>query len=158
MGISKEVYEAVGGFPKTRMHPGEDMVFTIEIMRKGFKTRLLEEAFVYHKRRTSLSKFKKQVFNFGYTRVIISKLYPETFKIFYTFPSLFVAGNLVLLILGIFYPIFFIPLGLYIFSIFIDALRIEKNLSVAFMSIATSLTQILGLWYRFFLNHGGISM
>lgn len=142
MGISREVYESVGGFPKTRMHPGEDMVFTIEIMRKGFKTRLFEDAFVYHKRRTSISKFKKQVFNFGYTRIIISKLYPETFKIFYAFPSLFILGNLFLLLLGIFWRPAWYPLAFYIILIFLDALRTEKNISTAFLSIATSLTQL----------------
>ncbi len=142
MGISKAVYEKVGGFPKTKMHPGEDMVFTIEIMRNGFNTKLLEDAYVYHKRRTSLVKFKKQVFNFGYTRVIISKLYPETFKIFYAFPSLFIIGNLALLALGIFFPIFFIPITLYVALLFLDSLAKEKNAKVAFLSIATSLTQL----------------
>jgi glycosyltransferase involved in cell wall biosynthesis len=142
MGISREVFEKVGGFPNTRMHPGEDMVFTIDIMREGFKTRLFEDAFVYHKRRTSLAKFKKQVFNFGYTRVIISKLYPETFKIFYAFPSLFIIGNILLLILGIVYPIFFIPLAAYILLLFLDSLIRERSIYVAFLSIATSLTQI----------------
>jgi GT2 family glycosyltransferase len=124
------------------MHPGEDMVFTIEIMRKGFKTKLFENAFVYHKRRTSLAKFKKQVFNFGYTRVIISKLYPETFKIFYTFPSLFVLGNLGLLILGLFFPPALIPICLYVLLLFLDSLFREKSIAVAFISIATSLTQL----------------
>lgn len=142
MGISREIFNKVGGFPKTKMHPGEDMVFTIDIMRNGFKTRLLEDAYVFHKRRTSLPKFKKQVFNFGYTRVIISKLYPETFKIFYAFPTLFILGNLLLLILGVLNPIFFLPLTVYIFLIFLDSLINEKSLSVAFLSIATSLTQI----------------
>lgn len=142
MGISREVYDKVGGFPKTKMHPGEDMVFTIEIMRAGFKTKLLEDAYVFHKRRTSLAKFKKQVFNFGYTRVIISKLYPETFKIFYVFPSLFILGNIALLLIGILYPIFFLPLSAYVVLLFIDSLFKEKNLKVAFFSIATSLTQL----------------
>ncbi|MEQ8359609.1 MAG: glycosyltransferase [Cytophagales bacterium] len=142
MGISKEVFEKVGGFPKTKMHPGEDMVFTIEIMRKGFKTKLLEDAYVFHKRRTSLAKFKKQVFNFGYTRVIISRLYPETFKIFYVFPSLFILGNLALLALGFYKPVFFTPISLYIVLLFLDALLKEKKPSVAFLSIATSLTQL----------------
>lgn len=142
MGISKEVFQNVGGFPKTRMHPGEDMVFTIEIMRKGYKTRLLEDAYVFHKRRTSLAKFKKQVFNFGYTRVLISNLYPETFKIFYTFPSIFILGNLMLLLLGLYHPIFFLPLASYLSLIFLDALRTEKRISVAFISIATSITQL----------------
>ena len=94
LGFSKAVYEDTGGFPVTTMHPGEDMVFTIEVIKRGFETRLVHEAYVFHKRRISFKKFYKQVFGFGKTRYIISKHYPETFKIFFLFPSLFAIGTI----------------------------------------------------------------
>ena len=59
MGISKQVFENTGGYKITRM--GEDIEFSIRIINSGFKTALIQDAFVYHKRRSSLSQFYKQL-------------------------------------------------------------------------------------------------
>ena len=55
MGLSRQVYEKVGGFTITRM--GEDIIYTISIIEQGFKTGLIAEAYVYHKRRTNFRQF-----------------------------------------------------------------------------------------------------
>jgi glycosyltransferase involved in cell wall biosynthesis len=96
MGVTRDACLSVGGFPVTRMHPGEDMVFSIELIKRGFRSGLIPSAFVYHKRRTTLGRFYRQVYGFGKTRYIISRVYPETFMIFYLFPALFVAACLIL--------------------------------------------------------------
>jgi len=64
MGISKQVFEKTRGYKLTRM--GEDIEFSIRVINSGFKTALIESAFVYHKRRTSLSQFYKQLHFFGF--------------------------------------------------------------------------------------------
>jgi cellulose synthase/poly-beta-1,6-N-acetylglucosamine synthase-like glycosyltransferase len=126
------------------MHPGEDMVFAIELIKRGYKTKLFKNAFVYHKRRNTLKSFFKQVFRFGKTRNIISKIYPETFKIFHIAPTVFVFGVFFLLSISFLYIFSLIPILLYILIIFTDSLIKNKKISVAFLSVLTSHIQLFG--------------
>ncbi|RKD96987.1 glycosyltransferase [Marinifilum flexuosum] len=143
LGFSKAVYENTGGFPVTTMHPGEDMVFAIEVIKRGFETRLVSDVYVFHKRRISFKKFYKQVFGFGKTRYIISKHYPETFKIFFLFPSLFVLGTIGSLLLGlILHQVFAFPILLYTFLVFADALTKNKSIKISIKALAASYVQI----------------
>ena len=59
MGISRAVYEKTKGYIITGM--GEDIEFSIRVQANGFSTGLIEEAYVFHKRRTSFSQFWKQL-------------------------------------------------------------------------------------------------
>ena len=59
MGLSKKAFEATSGFGN--IHPGEDPDLSIRLNKLGFKTVLISKAYVYHKRRISLSKFYHQV-------------------------------------------------------------------------------------------------
>lgn len=145
LGFSKKVYENTGGFPVTTMHPGEDMVFAIEVIKRGFETRLVRDAYVFHKRRISFKKFYKQVFGFGKTRYIISKHYPETFKIFFLFPSIFTLGTIGALILGMaIHRIFAFPVLLYATLVLFDAISKSKSLKIGFISLAASFVQLFG--------------
>lgn len=151
MGFSKQVFEATGGFPEIPINPGEDIILSIEILKKGFKTKLINGAYVFHKRKATIKKFFKQLFNFGFVRYPISLLYPDTFKIFFIIPSLFVAGNIFLIILAIFiHYLFLLPAVLYILLIFIDSLIKNKNLKVALLSVLTSFIQLSGYGAGFF--------
>lgn len=149
MGISDEVIQKTGGFPITKMHPGEDMVLSIEIIRNNFKTRLIKDAFVYHKRRTSLKQFYTQVYRFAKTRVIMSKIYPETFKIFFVFPTLFVLGSVLLILLSVVSWVFLLPLVLFVVMVFLESLIRNKNAGVALLSIITSFVQLFGYGWGF---------
>jgi glycosyltransferase involved in cell wall biosynthesis len=144
MGVKRSVFIEMGGFPITKMHPGEDMVFAIELIKRGYKTKLFKNAFVYHKRRNTLKSFFKQVFRFGKTRNIISKIYPETFKIFHIAPTVFVFGVFFLLSISFLYIFSLIPILLYILIIFTDSLIKNKKISVAFLSVLTSHIQLFG--------------
>jgi GT2 family glycosyltransferase len=154
MGISREAFATVGGYPETRMHPGEDMVLSIELIRSGFKAGLIREAYVYHKRRTSLRKFFKQVYGFGKTRYIISQAYPETFRIFYLLPSLFLAGCFALVVLAVLFSAWFLlPLGLWLLMVLTDSVFRTRSLSTGLVSVAASAIQMsaygtgfLGAW------------
>jgi glycosyltransferase involved in cell wall biosynthesis len=144
MGVSREAFERIGGFPVTKMHPGEDMVFSIEIIRQGLKTTLIREAFVYHKRRNTLKSFFRQVRLFGKTRVVISKFYPETFKIHFFAPSIFTLGTAVLLVLTYFNTIWVLPIIFYCILIFTDSFIENQKTDVALLSVVTSFVQLIG--------------
>ncbi|MTI21231.1 glycosyltransferase [Fulvivirga sp. RKSG066] len=152
MGISAEVFEKTKGYKITRM--GEDIEFSIRIIEGGFKTGLIEEAYVYHKRRTSLSQFYNQLHFFGRARINISRFYPEEIKLVHLFPAVFTAGFLALwLVPLVSFSLFYVGLGLlavYYFLIFVDSLSKNKSLAVAILSIATSFTQLFAYGIGFF--------
>lgn len=143
MGLSKTAFEKTNGF--SDMRAGEDIDLTFRLWEAGFETQLIEVAFVYHKRRNSIASFFKQTFSFGTARPKLNKKYPETAKLTYWFPSLFIIGfdlSILLLIFGYwqlaaFYVVYFI-------LIYSDASIRNKDFRVGFLSIFTSLTQFMG--------------
>ena len=142
-GLSKIAFEKTQGFSK--MKNGEDIDLTFRLWENEFETQLLEKAFVYHKRRSSLKQFFKQTHGFGTARPILNKKYPQTAKLTYWFPSLFMIGFALSIILTIFgfSPILYFY-GVYFSLIWIDSLFKSKNVSVAFLSLVASLTQFIG--------------
>ena len=60
MGIKKKVYEKIGGMNALRH--GQDMEFSNRIYTAGFKILYFDDVKVFHKRRTNLKKFFKQIF------------------------------------------------------------------------------------------------
>ena len=143
LGLSKKAFEKTKGFSK--MKNGEDIDLTFRLWENGFETQLIENAFVYHKRRSSIKQFFKQTFGFGTARPILNRKYPQTSKLTYWFPSLFIAG----LSLGFLGFLFGFPqllyfYGFYFILIFIDSLFQNKNIQVAFLSVITTLTQFFG--------------
>lgn len=148
MGISKEVFEKTKGFSPMRF--GEDIDFSLRIVKSGFKTVLIKDAFVFHKRRTNFRQFYKQVFNSGIARINLYKRHPESLKIVHIFPFLFTIGSISLIILSIFYLLFIIPLIFYIFVVFLDSTLKNKNLYVGLLSIITSFIQLFGYGLGFF--------
>jgi glycosyltransferase involved in cell wall biosynthesis len=143
LGLSQTAFKITKGFSK--MKNGEDIDLTFRLWENGFKTQLIEKAFVYHKRRSTIQQFFKQTFGFGTARPILNRKYPETAKPTYWFPSLFILGLDFSIILAVFgYNILLYFYGFYFVLIFLDSLFQNKNLYVAFLSIFTSLTQFLG--------------
>ena len=143
MGISKEVYDKVGGYKNMI---GEDIDLSIRIKAAGFKTTLIKEAFVYHKRRVSLAKFFRQVNTFGKGRVLLQHTHPGSLKIVHLLPASFVVGTILLILLSLIFwnAWFLLPVGIYILSIFIESLIKNKKIFVAFLSIAASFIQLSG--------------
>lgn len=90
MGISKEVYDKTGGFKFERY--AEDIEFSLRMKKLGYKVGYINDAFVYHKRRTNFKQFFWQVFNFGRGRVLVNNAHPGAIKITHWFPSLFLLG------------------------------------------------------------------
>lgn len=91
MGIRKSLYEKLGGFSEMRF--GEDIDFSIRIYESGATCRLFPEAWVWHKRRTDLKKFFKQVHNSGIARINLTKRHPGTLKLVHLLPTVFTLGT-----------------------------------------------------------------
>ena len=96
MGIRKDIYMALGGFSKMRF--GEDIDFSIRIFKGGYSCRLFPKAWVWHKRRTDLKKFFRQVHNSGIARINLYKKYPESLKLVHLLPMVFTVGTILLLL------------------------------------------------------------
>ncbi|HNW67239.1 MAG TPA: glycosyltransferase [Bacteroidales bacterium] len=143
MGMSKEVFQKVGGYKDMI---GEDIDLSIRIKQAGFTTQLFPEAQVFHKRRVNLKKFFKQVNTFGKARLLLKKLHPSSLKLVHLLPMSFVLGNCLLLLLAaIFCSLWFLlPIGIFILAIFMESLIKNKKISIAFLSIITSYTQLFG--------------
>lgn len=146
MGISKQVYERTKGYKITRM--GEDIEFSIRIINAGFKTGLITDAFVYHKRRTSLTQFYKQLHFFGRARVNVNRLCPGELKGVHLLPSFFVLGILFLLLFAFMNPLLFYTgaatLTLFAFALFMDASFQNKSLKIGLLSVVAAFTQLIG--------------
>ena len=149
LGIRREAYLALGGFSKTRFSKmslyGEDIDFSIRIYKAGYSCRLFPEAWVWHKRRTDFRRFWRQVYNSGYARVNLWRMYPEALKPVHALPSLFTIGVAGLVVLAPFTCGWsLVLLLLYALLILIDSSIQSKSLKVGFLAIAAVFVQLIG--------------
>ena len=149
LGISREAYLALGGFSKTRFSKmslyGEDIDFSIRIYKAGYSCRLFPEAWVWHKRRTDFRKFWRQVYNSGYARINLWRMYPEALKPVHALPSLFTIGVAGLVVLAPFTcGLSLVLLLLYALLILVDSSIQSKSLKVGFLAIAAVFVQLIG--------------
>lgn len=149
MGISKRVFKETKGYKIPFM--GEDLEFSTRIIKMGYQTALIPEAFVYHKRRTDLIKFFKQLKYFGRARINLTRFHPEQIKIIHLFPLAFSLGLFASgLLLGLWPAVglsFMMIYGLYFSLIFMESLIANRALSVAFLTPLATLLQMTGYGY-----------
>ncbi|MEX0769352.1 MAG: glycosyltransferase [Balneolaceae bacterium] len=157
MGISREVFQETGGYRIPRM--GEDIEFSIRILKSGFKAVLIRDAYVYHKRRANLLQFFRQVHFFGRARINIRNYYPDEVNFIHSLPALFTVGMAVLGILLIADPGHFLFLALfpalYFLAIFLHAYGREKNLPIAGLSILSAGVQLFAYGSGFIREWAG---
>jgi GT2 family glycosyltransferase len=148
MGISKEAFQATGGFG--RIHPGEDPDLSIRLKEMGYHLHLIPEAFVFHKRRITLESFYTQVHKFGQARPILNKWHPHTKRLTYWFPTFFTLGfiaSCTLSALGFYW--FLVVYGLYFLAAMIGAFRASNNVIVAFLVLPAIFIQFFGYGFGF---------
>ena len=180
MGIRREVYQELGGFSKMRF--GEDIDFSYRIIEAGYKTALIPEAWVWHKRRTDFRKFFRQVYNSGIARINLEKRHPGTLKLVHLLPTIFtlgVIGCILLFALGaglyiegelldafnlrptdnmhqgvgfVFCVLASLPLLFYSSVICIDSSIRNRNLWVGLLSIPAAFTQLMGYGLGFIVS------
>ena len=102
MGIKKDLFLKLGGFSTLRF--GEDIELSNRIHKEGAKVKLLDDAIVYHRRRTNYSKFFKQVYNSGVARINLGKRDSNMIKFIHTIPSIFTAFSFLLFAILFFSP------------------------------------------------------
>jgi len=118
MGIKRSVYDEVGGFGDLRH--GQDIELSNRIRKSGARIKFLINAVVYHRRRTSLKQFFKQVFNWGVARINLGKIDPSMLEPIHFLPSLATLAGISIVLTAIYidysldqlFLLFFIPLGL----------------------------------------------
>lgn len=149
MGVNKEVFLKVGGFSEMRI--GEDPDLSMTLWENGYTTAFFDDIGVYHKRRTDLGKFSKQVYQFGCARPILNQRHPKYVKPTFWFPSLFLLGY----IMGVFhyfvwgYGHLLALYGIYTFVVFFHALIVTKNVNIAAMAIIATYVQMFSYGYGF---------
>ena len=137
MGFSREVYDKTEGF--SAMRYGEDIDLSIRIRKAGFRSGFISDAFVYHKRRANTKHFFKQTFQFGTARPVLNRKHPESAKLTFWFPSLFILG-----LMFSFYRDLYLVYAFYLGLIFIISSFLNRSLLVGGLSIWTSLIQFFG--------------
>ena len=142
MGVRAEVYKALGGFSAMRF--GEDIDFSIRIFKGGYRCRLFPEAWVWHKRRTDLKKFFKQVHNSGIARIDLYKKYPESLKLLHLLPAVFTVGVVMVLLVAFICPWSLLLLALFAVVIFIDASIRNKSIKIGALSVIAAFIQLTG--------------
>ena len=127
--------DAFGGTDRAHeSFTGEDIDFSYRIVEAGYKTALIPDAYVYHKRRTDFRKFFRQVHNSGIARINLSILHPGTLKLVHTLPALFTLA-----------VIPFLPLmPLYALMVFADAAIQNKSFRIGALAVVAAFTQLIG--------------
>ena len=123
---------------------------SIRLWQLGYSTKLIENAYVYHKRRISWRKFYTQVHKFGMVRPILNLWHPSTKKLTYWFPILFILGfvlSLIFLFMG--YKWLMLVYMAYFALAFLIALINTKNIVVSLWSIVAIIIQFFGYGYGF---------
>ncbi|HVV56361.1 MAG TPA: glycosyltransferase, partial [Mucilaginibacter sp.] len=151
MGVSRKVWETVGGFIITRS--AEDIEYSIRIHKAGFKIGLIPDAKVYHKRRTNFRQFFKQLHFFGRARINLYKFFPKELKAVHFFPAVFTLGLLFTIIVNFaWWPlgrICDILLCIYVLLLFFHSWYRNKSIKVAFLSIIAAFTQLIAYGFGF---------
>lgn len=146
MGLSRRVWEQTGGFRITRM--GEDIIFSIQALKLGFRSSLIPEAFIYHKRRTDFGAFFRQLRFFGRARINITRFFPDTLKLVHCFPAAFTVWlfsfPLQLLVFKPLFQLSVLALLAYCLMIFFDSWKQNQSITVASLSVQAVFVQMVG--------------
>ena len=168
MGVRRAVYHELGGFSAMRF--GEDIDFSTRLIRSGHVSRLFQSAWVWHKRRTDLRKFFKQVHNSGIARIHLTKRHPGTLKAVHMLPAVFTLGCALLVVLAVAAALLgcphwwalLLPFVLFALIIGVDATRSERSVGVGWRAVAAAYVQLTGYgsgflrawWIRCVLRRG----
>ena len=162
MGITRETFNVVGGFGNLRH--GQDIEYSNRIRKSGVKISFINNALVYHRRRSTFRQFFKQVFNWGIARINLGKIDPDMLELIHFLPSLALIFSLlsflILMILNfsisLIFSIFFIPL--FFLSIFGSFSKKEIKIMplllfiIPIQVIGYGLGFIIGFIRRFIFN------
>ena len=113
MGVKKTLFEKIGGFGSLRH--GQDIELSNRIINEQAVVKLLDNAIVYHRRRTTLLKFFRQVFNWGVARVNLAKIDRKMLQLVHFLPSAATAIFFPFNFWNIFLPKYIYSLNVFLF-------------------------------------------
>lgn len=146
MGIRKEVFDKLGGFSELKV--SEDIDLSIRLRKAGYMSGLIENAYVYHKRRSTFKKFFLQVFSFGRGRIDLQIKHGDALKAVHMLPSVFVlflaGGFLLSFVSKIVAALFIMLLMLYSILIVADSSVQNRSLGVGLVSVYASFIMLTG--------------
>ncbi len=145
MGISRTAFESTGGFRFDRF--AEDIELSIRLKNLGFKTALIPEAFVYHRRRTSFRQFFRQAFAFGRGRRIVGRAHPGAVRLVHWLPFLFTTGLFALPFAWLMHDRLGLAAGIlyagYFLSLFLHSLAVNRHFLTAVLSVPAAVIQLV---------------
>ena len=157
MGLSRALWEKIGGFGSLRH--GQDIEFSHRIIDSGARVVFIDKAPVYHKRRTNLRRFYKQVFNWGMARINLYKIDPGMLEPLHAAPALatlLTAGAILAAIIfqpfrSIFYGGVLLAVLLLLVSM-LDAMRLYRSICPALYLPFVMPAQVFGYGLGFIYN------
>ncbi len=146
MGVLREAFIKVNGFSGLKV--SEDIDLSMRLDKAGYRTALITDAFVYHKRRSTLYKFYKQTNSFGRGRVDLFLRHGNAIRVVHLLPSLFllynIAGIVSLLLAPKLFLLYAASIVMYSLLLFTHALYLLKKPKLAFLALAASFVMLLG--------------
>jgi len=94
MAVAREVIDEVGGFDETMIPRGEEKELQERIRKAGYRVAYAPEAVIWHRRRTSLRAFWRQMFSSGIVRAKILRYHPDRIQPAQLAPAALVAAAL----------------------------------------------------------------
>lgn len=101
MGVKRDFALKIGGFSPLRF--GEDIEFSHRIYKNAGRIIYIDNP-VFHKRRTSLKSFFKQVFNSGVARINLFKIDSSLLEPLHALPAVATLFSLAIVLLHLFLP------------------------------------------------------
>ncbi len=157
MGLSRSLQKNIGGFSSLRH--GQDIEFSHRILNSGAKVIFVADAPVFHKRRTNLRRFFRQVFNWGVARINLYKIDSKMLEFVHALPAIATLITLLIILTAIFCPstriLFWAALafGLLITILsMIDAVFKYKEIKPALYLPIVIPSQIFGYGFGFIYN------
>ena len=145
MGISKIVFNKVGGF--SGMQVAEDIDISMRLHKSGFKTALIADAFVYHKRKSNFRKFYKQLFMHGKGRIDLHIRHGNALRLIHLIPTFFVFfivfGVFTILLSKIIFLIYISFLLLFTLLLLFDGTIKNKSCLIGILCVFASYLQLI---------------
>tara|TARA_A100001011_G_scaffold390460_1_gene473913 strand:- start:1029 stop:2054 length:1026 start_codon:yes stop_codon:yes gene_type:complete len=158
MGLKKKVFEKIGGFGNLRH--GQDIEYSNRILSNGSKITFVPDALVYHRRRTTIRQFFKQVFNWGVARINLFHIDKNLLEPIHFLPALSLLISISVLVgcfilPNVFYPILIISSYLILIISIYGSLKYKSIFMIFYLPVIIPI-QIFGYGLGFiwaFLNH-----
>ncbi len=156
MGVSRNAFFSVNGYSNLKV--AEDIDLSMRLHAKGYKTSLIPDAKVFHKRKINFKKFATQLFLHGKARIDLQMRHGTALKPIFFLPSLFVIyialGWISFFINPFLFYLYLASLSLIAIIFFTDASIQNKSIKIGVLSVFASFIQLCsygaGILYNIF--------